>query len=145
MDIIVAQGTGAADISNHGHDAAGAHGGDAVAPIPVLAAGGVADGAASQRPWAPTASCSARASWRPMKRRSRRAKQAILDSDSHDTLVTDIPDVASGNTGPALRARAAQPVHREWMGRQRVTAGGGVKRPAPRAARAGDPDRGAVA
>ena len=45
-------------------------------------------------------------------------KQAIVESDGHDTLVTDIPDVANGQVWPGayVRVRRNRFIE-EWLGR----------------------------
>ena len=45
-------------------------------------------------------------------------KQAILESDGHDTLVADIPDVANGQVWPGAYVRVRRnPFIEEWRGR----------------------------
>ena len=52
-------------------------------------------------------------------------KQAILDSDGHDTLLTEIPDLAVGLVWPGAMSRARRNTFierwagREWMIRQK--------------------------
>src|ERR1700675_2288941 len=151
VDIIVAHGTGG-----------GGHIGlmgtmplvpmvvSAVAPIPVLAAGGVADGrglAAALALGADGVLLGTRFLATDESPIAKGFKQAILDSDGHDTLVTDIPDVASGNTWPGayVRVRRNRFIE-EWMGRdnelrrRRLEVSAQLRQ----AAQAGDPDRGAV-
>ena len=122
----------------------------AVAPIPVLAAGGVADGrglAAALALGADGVLLGTRFLATDESPIAKGFKQAILDSDGHDTLVTDIPDVASGNTWPGayVRVRRNRFIE-EWMGRdnelrrRRVEVNAQVRQ----AAQVGDPDRGAV-
>jgi NAD(P)H-dependent flavin oxidoreductase YrpB (nitropropane dioxygenase family) len=94
----------------------------AVEPVPVVAAGGIATGAqlaaalllgaegvllgtrflaTAESPWPPS------------------YKRAILDSDGHDTELTEIPDIASGSVWPGAfdRARRNQLIS-EWAGRE---------------------------
>jgi NAD(P)H-dependent flavin oxidoreductase YrpB (nitropropane dioxygenase family) len=94
----------------------------AVEPIPVVAAGGIATGAqlaaalmlgaeaallgtrflaTTESPWPPS------------------FKRAILDSDGHDTELTEIPDIASGAVWPGAfdRARRNQLIA-DWAGRE---------------------------
>src|SRR4030095_9660887 len=62
-------------------------------------------------------------------------KQAIVESDGHDTLVTEIPDVANGQVWPGayVRVRRNRFIE-EWIGREnelrhRRGGGGGPARP----------------
>lgn len=94
----------------------------AVEPVPVVAAGGIATGAqlaaalmlgaegvllgtrflaTSESPWPPS------------------YKRAILESDGHDTELTEIPDIANGSVWPGAfdRARRNQLIS-EWAGRE---------------------------
>src|ERR1700737_227600 len=76
---------------------------DAVAPIPVLAAGGIADGrglAAALALGADGVLLGTRFLASEESPIAKGFKQAILESDGHDTLVTDIPDVAHGHVWP---------------------------------------------
>src|SRR5579885_582703 len=83
---------------------------DAVSPIPVLAAGGFADGrgliaelalAAQESPLHPN------------------FKQAIVDSDGHDTQLSEIPDIASGLVWPGAMTRSRRNRFIErWAGRE---------------------------
>ena len=46
-------------------------------------------------------------------------KQTLLDSDGHDTLLTEIPDIAQGNTWPGAMARSRRNAFIErWAGRE---------------------------
>jgi uncharacterized membrane protein YjfL (UPF0719 family) len=46
-------------------------------------------------------------------------KQAIVRSDGHDTVLTEIPDIASGHVWPGAMARAQRNAFVErWMGRE---------------------------
>ena len=151
MDIIVAQGTeGGGHIGLMGTMPLVPMVVSAVAPIPVLAAGGVADGrglAAALALGADGVLLGTRFLATDESPIAKGFKQAILDSDGHDTLVTDIPDVASGNTWPGayVRVRRNRFIE-EWMGRdnelrrRRVEVSAQLRQ----AAQAGDPDRGAV-
>jgi len=151
MDIIVAQGTeGGGHIGLMGTMPLVPMVVSAVAPIPVLAAGGVADGrglAAALALGADGVLLGTRFLATDESPIAKGFKQAILDSDGHDTLVTDIPDVASGNTWPGayVRVRRNRFIE-EWMGRdnelrrRRAEVNAQVRQ----AAQAGDPDRGAV-
>jgi NAD(P)H-dependent flavin oxidoreductase YrpB (nitropropane dioxygenase family) len=95
---------------------------DAVSPIPVLAAGGFADGrglvaalglgaqgillgtrflATEESPLHPN------------------FKQAIVDSDGHDTLLSEIPDIAAGLVWPGAMTRSQRNRFIErWAGRE---------------------------
>lgn len=95
---------------------------DAVSPIPVLAAGGIADGrglvaalalgaqgvllgtrflATNESPLHPN------------------FKQAIVESDGHDTLLSEIPDLADGIVWPGAMSRSTRNGFIErWAGRE---------------------------
>jgi NAD(P)H-dependent flavin oxidoreductase YrpB (nitropropane dioxygenase family) len=151
VDIIVAQGT-----EGGGH--VGVMGTlplvpmivSAVAPIPVLAAGGVADGrglAAALALGAEGVLLGTRFLATDESPMAKGFKQAILESDGHDTVVTDIPDVASGQVWPGAYVRVRRNRFIEqWLGRE-----GELRRrrrevsaQLQEAAQAGDPDRGAI-
>jgi NAD(P)H-dependent flavin oxidoreductase YrpB (nitropropane dioxygenase family) len=74
-------------------------------------------------------------------------KRAIVESDGHDTVITDIPDIVSGTVWPGAYARARRNAFiEEWLGRE-----GELRRcwrevlPKVQAARAsGDADRGSL-
>ena len=150
-DIIVAQGTeGGGHIGLMGTMPLVPMVVSAVAPIPVLAAGGVADGrglAAALALGADGVLLGTRFLATDEAPIAKGFKQAILDSDGHDTLVTDIPDVASGNTWPGayVRVRRNRFIE-EWMGRDNELRRrrAEVSAQLRQAAQAGDPDRGAV-
>ena len=81
----------------------------AVAPVPVLAAGGIADGrglVASRALGADGVLLGTRFHAPPAAPIHENFKQAIVKSDGHDTLLTDIPDVASGHVWPGAMVRA---------------------------------------
>jgi NAD(P)H-dependent flavin oxidoreductase YrpB (nitropropane dioxygenase family) len=94
----------------------------AVAPIPVLAAGGLADGAglaaalllgAEGALYGTRFLATAEASIPPSY------KQVIADSDGHNTLVTEIPDVALGAVWPGAYSRVERNRFIEtWLGRE---------------------------
>jgi NAD(P)H-dependent flavin oxidoreductase YrpB (nitropropane dioxygenase family) len=151
VDIIVAQGT-----EGGGH--VGVMGTlplvpmivSAVAPIPVLAAGGVADGrglAAALALGAEGVLLGTRFLATDEAPIAKGFKQAILESDGHDTVVTDIPDVANGQVWPGAYVRVRRNRFIEqWVGRE-----GELRRrrrevsaQLQEAAQAGDPDRGAI-
>jgi NAD(P)H-dependent flavin oxidoreductase YrpB (nitropropane dioxygenase family) len=82
---------------------------DAVAPVPVLAAGGIADGrglAAALALGAGGVLLGTRFLATQESALHPNFKQAILDSDGHDTVLTDIPDVAGAKVWPGAMARA---------------------------------------
>jgi NAD(P)H-dependent flavin oxidoreductase YrpB (nitropropane dioxygenase family) len=95
---------------------------DAVAPLPVLAAGGIADGRGlaaalclgAQGVLMGTRFLAAEESPLP-----RAFKDVIVRSDGHDTVLTEIPDVASGQVWPGAMARAWRNRFIErWAGRE---------------------------
>jgi NAD(P)H-dependent flavin oxidoreductase YrpB (nitropropane dioxygenase family) len=101
---------------------------DAVAPVPVLAAGGIADGrglAAALALGADGVLLGTRFLASTESPLHANFKQAILDSDGHDTLLSEIPDLAAGVVWPGamLRSRRngfiARWAGREWALRQR--------------------------
>jgi NAD(P)H-dependent flavin oxidoreductase YrpB (nitropropane dioxygenase family) len=122
----------------------------AVAPVPVLAAGGVADGrglAAALALGADGVLLGTRFLATDESSIAKGFKQAIVESDGHDTLVTDIPDVAHGQVWPGAYVRVRRNRFiQEWMGRghdlRRHRAE--VSAQLRQAARAGDHDRGAI-
>ena len=95
---------------------------DAVAPIPVLAAGGFADGrglAAAIALGADGILLGTRFLASEESRIHANFKQAIMDSDGHDTVLTEIPDLASGTVWPGAMSRAKRNAFVErWMGRE---------------------------
>ena len=100
---------------------------DAVAPIPVLAAGGIADGrglAAAIALGADGVLMGTRFLASVESPLHANFKQAILDSDGHDTFLTEIPDLAAGLVWPGAMSRARRNAFverwagREWMIRQ---------------------------
>jgi len=95
---------------------------DAVAPIPVLAAGGYADGRGLVAALALGADgillgtrflATVESPLHP------NFKQAIVDSDGHDTALSEIPDIASGLVWPGamIRSRRNRFIER-WTGRE---------------------------
>jgi NAD(P)H-dependent flavin oxidoreductase YrpB (nitropropane dioxygenase family) len=95
---------------------------DAVDPVPVLAAGGFADGRGLVAALALGAQgillgtrflASVESPLHP------NFKQAIVDSDGDDTLLTEIPDIAAGQVWPGamIRARRNRFIER-WAGRE---------------------------
>ena len=81
----------------------------AVAPIPVLAAGGIADGAglaAALMLGAEGVLLGTRFLATPEAPLPAADKEAICQSDGHDTLLTEIPDIAAAQVWPGAYARA---------------------------------------
>lgn len=100
----------------------------AVAPVPVLAAGGVADGsglAAALAFGAEGILMGTRFLATPEAPMPEGSKRAIVESDGHDTLLTEIPDIVSGRVWPGAMTRCVRNraierwVGREWEVRQR--------------------------
>jgi len=95
---------------------------DAVAPIPVLAAGGIADGRGLAAALALGADGVLLGTRFLASRESPlhpNFKQAILDSDGHDTLLTEIPDRAAGLVWPGALSRSRRNGFIErWAGRE---------------------------
>ena len=101
---------------------------DAVAPVPVLAAGGIADGrglAAALSLGADGVLLGTRFLASVESPLHPDFKQAILDSDGHDTLLSEIPDLAAGLVWPGAMTRSRRNrfierwAGREWALRQR--------------------------
>jgi NAD(P)H-dependent flavin oxidoreductase YrpB (nitropropane dioxygenase family) len=94
----------------------------AVAPLPVLAAGGFADGAglaAALMLGAEGVLLGTRLLATPEAPLPASYKQAICRSDGHDTLVTELPDVISGQVWPGAFARVLRNAFiQEWTGRE---------------------------
>ena len=99
----------------------------AVAPVPVLAAGGIANGrglAASLSLGADGVVLGTRFLATPEAPIHENFKQAIVKSDGHDTVATEIPDIASGHVWPGALARTqrnafiARWAGQEWALRQ---------------------------
>src|SRR5262245_14286713 len=95
---------------------------DAVAPLPVLAAGGIADGrglAAALALGADGVLLGTRFLATRESPLHPNFKQAILDSDGHDTLLSEIPDVAAGLVWPGAMSRSRRNRFIErWAGRE---------------------------
>ena len=122
-DVIVAQGT-----------EAGGHVGwmaslplvpmmvKAIAPLPVLSAGGIADGrglAAALALGAEGVLLGTRFMATPEAPIHPNFKQAIVKSDGHDTALTEIPDIASQRVWPGAMSRAQRNKFIErWSGRE---------------------------
>lgn len=94
----------------------------AVAPVPVLAAGGIADGrglAAALALGAEGVLLGTRFLATDEAPIPPEYKQAIIASDGHDTTLTVIPDLLSGNIWPGAYARTWQNAFMEhWSGRE---------------------------
>jgi NAD(P)H-dependent flavin oxidoreductase YrpB (nitropropane dioxygenase family) len=101
---------------------------DAVAPIPVLAAGGIADGRGLAAALALGADGVLLGTRFLASRESPlhpNFKQAIVDSDGHDTLLSEIPDLASGIVWPGAMSRSRRNRFIErWAGREWALRGG---------------------
>ncbi|MBI3024848.1 MAG: nitronate monooxygenase [Candidatus Tectomicrobia bacterium] len=95
---------------------------DAVAPLPVLAAGGIADGrglAAALCLGAQGVLMGTRFLATEESPLPQAFKDVIVRSDGHDTVLTEIPDIASGQVWPGAMARAWRNRFIErWAGRE---------------------------
>jgi len=95
---------------------------DAVGSTPVLAAGGIADGrglAAALALGAQGILLGTRFLATKESPLHPNFKQAILDSDGHDTLLTEIPDVARGSVWPGAMSRVRRNAFIErWAARE---------------------------
>ena len=118
----------------------------AVTPRPVLAAGGIADGrglAAALALGAEGVLLGTRFMATPESPIHPEFKETIVRSDGHDTVLTEIPDIATGHVWPGAMARAqrnafiARWAGREWALRQCY---GEVGKAALEARRSGDVD-----
>ena len=96
----------------------------AVAPLPVLSAGGIADGrglAAALALGAEGVLLGTRFMATPEAPIHPNFKQAIVQSDGHDTMLTEIPDIASQRVWPGAMSRAQRNRFIErWAGREWV-------------------------
>lgn len=94
----------------------------AVSPVPVLAAGGIATGqglAAALALGAEGALLGTRFLATPEAPVAAGFKQAVLASDGHDTLLTEIPDIARGRVWPGAWSRVVRNRFIEtWSGRE---------------------------
>jgi NAD(P)H-dependent flavin oxidoreductase YrpB (nitropropane dioxygenase family) len=94
----------------------------AVAPLPVLAAGGIADGAglaAALMLGAEGVLLGTRFLATPEAPLPDAYKEAICGSNGHDTLLTELPDVIAGQVWPGAYARVLRtPFVQEWLGRE---------------------------
>ncbi|HVO95820.1 MAG TPA: nitronate monooxygenase [Terriglobales bacterium] len=116
----------------------------AVAPLPVLCAGGIADGcglAAALALGAEGVLLGTRFLATYESPLHPNFKQAIVDSDGHDTVLTEIPDLASQRVWPGAMSRARRNkfierwAGREWAIRQNAA---GIGRELMQARSAGD-------
>jgi len=122
-DVIIAQGTdGGGHVHWVGTLALVPMVVDAVAPIPVLAAGGIADGrglAAALSLGADGVLLGTRFLASDESPLHANFKQAIVDSDGHDTVLTEIPDIAQATVWPGGMSRARRNRFiRRWAGRE---------------------------
>ena len=122
-DIIVAQGSdGGGHVGLIGTIVLVPQVARAVAPVPVLAAGGIADGAglaAALMLGAEGVLLGTRFLATEEAPVPDSFKQKILASDGHDTMLTEIPDVASGAVWPGAYARAVRTrLLEQWLGRE---------------------------
>lgn len=122
-DLIVAQGTeGGGHVGLMGTVVLVPQVASAVAPIPVLAAGGIATGAglaAALMLGAEGVLLGTRFLATTEAPIHDAHKQAIVGSDGHDTLLTELPDVLAGNVWPGAFARVQRtPFVQEWLGRE---------------------------
>jgi NAD(P)H-dependent flavin oxidoreductase YrpB (nitropropane dioxygenase family) len=122
-DVIVAQGSeGGGHVGLMGTIALVPQVVSAVAPVPVLAAGGIADGrglAAALALGAQGVLLGTRFLATHEAPIHPGYKQAILASDGHDTVLTEIPDLASGSTWPGAFSRVwRNSFIAEWSGRE---------------------------
>lgn len=94
----------------------------AVTPLPVLCAGGIADGrglAAALALGAEGVLLGTRFMATPEAPIHPNFKQAIVESDGHDTVLTEIPDLASQRVWPGAMSRAQRNAFIErWSGRE---------------------------
>ena len=122
-DIIIAQGTeGGGHVGWMGSIVLTPMIVDAVAPVPVLTAGGIADGrglAAALALGADGVLLGTRFLASREAPLHANFKQAIVDSDGHDTVLTEIPDIAAGVVWPGAMSRAKRNAFIErWAGRE---------------------------
>jgi NAD(P)H-dependent flavin oxidoreductase YrpB (nitropropane dioxygenase family) len=122
-DVIVAQGTeGGGHVGWQASIALVPMVVDAVAPVPVLAAGGIADGrglAAALALGADGVLLGTRFLASVESPLHENFKQAIVESDGHDTLLSEIPDLAAGMVWPGAMSRSRRNRFIErWAGRE---------------------------
>lgn len=94
----------------------------ALAPLPVLVAGGIADGAgiaAALMLGAQAVLLGTRFLATNEAPFPDGYKRAIVESDGHDTVLTEIPDIAAGQIWPGAYARVKRNAFiKEWLGRE---------------------------
>jgi NAD(P)H-dependent flavin oxidoreductase YrpB (nitropropane dioxygenase family) len=93
----------------------------AVAPLPVLCAGGIADGrglAAALALGAEGVLLGTRFMATPEASIHGNYKQAIVKTDGHDTVLTEIPDLASHASGWAMSRAQRNKFIERWSGRE---------------------------
>ena len=122
-DTIVAQGTeGGGHVGLMGTIALLPQVVRAVAPVPVIAAGGIATGeglAAALVLGAEGVLVGTRFLATPEAPVAEEFKKAILGSDGHDTVLTEIPDIARGRVWPGAWSRVVRNrLIEEWAGRE---------------------------
>lgn len=122
-DAIVAQGTeGGGHVGLMGTMALVPQVVRAIAPVPVLAAGGIATGeglAAALALGADGVLLGTRFLATPEAPVAEGFKKAVLDSDGHDTVLTEIPDIARGRVWPGAWSRVVRNrLIEEWAGRE---------------------------
>jgi len=122
-DLIVAQGTeGGGHVGWMGLSVLLPMVVDAVTPVPVVAAGGVADGRGLVAALAYGA-CGVLLGTRFLATKESGLppahKQAIIDSDGHDTVLTEIPDIISGMGWPGAMSRVKRnELIERWAGQE---------------------------
>jgi NAD(P)H-dependent flavin oxidoreductase YrpB (nitropropane dioxygenase family) len=122
-DAIVAQGTeGGGHVGLMGTFALVPQVVRAVAPVPVIAAGGIATGeglAAALALGADGVLIGTRFLATPEAPVAQGFKDAVLASDGHDTVLTEIPDIARGRVWPGAWSRVVRNrLIEEWAGRE---------------------------
>ena len=122
-DIVVAQGSeGGGHVGVMGTMALVPQVAQAVRPKPVLAAGGIADGrglAAALALGADGVLVGTRFLATPEAPIHPNFKRAIIESDGHDTDLTEIPDLITGRLWPGAFSRARRnALLRRWAGRE---------------------------
>jgi NAD(P)H-dependent flavin oxidoreductase YrpB (nitropropane dioxygenase family) len=122
-DVIVAQGTeGGGHVGLMGTIVLVPQVVRAVAPVPVLAAGGIATGeglAAALTLGADGVLVGTRFLATPEAPVAEGFKKAVLASDGHDTVLTEIPDIARGRVWPGAFSRVVRNrLVEEWAGRE---------------------------
>lgn len=122
-DVIIAQGTeGGGHVSWNATMALVPMVVDAVGPVPVVAAGGIADGrglAAALALGAEGVLLGTRFLASDESPLHQNFKQAIVDADGHDTLLTEIPDICQAKVWPGAMSRAKRNTFIErWAGQE---------------------------